>query len=264
MDGLVFQLYHAHPGSPYVFGLIEDDRDLEFPEPMPVVGISRSAKGYCMVSVLETITEEALGLLVGEFGEGGLLWAECNGRHFEWIEGDMLDEILFRVKGLYGLDDKVTFRNVTVASENRPHPLHLGTASQIGAIQTEGIPFLLKILLRSNCTGLPAMYVRDLLLNPPAYAIASIIQDICKLMSNVSCTIPEFTCITPSKRGREIVTGGGEGDGEQNEERRGVEWSRPPPSDGSSSGNRRWWFCEQKASTAVGVLREDPGGNNGV
>ncbi|KAJ9541709.1 hypothetical protein OSB04_028215 [Centaurea solstitialis] len=223
---------HAHPGSPYVFGLIEDDRDLEFPEPMPVVGVSRSAKGYCMVSVLETmktfssedsLTEEALVTKLRtchyhhlflhkslknnssgtsnwrEFGEGGLLWAECSGRHFEWLEGDMLNEILFRVKELYGLDDKVTFRNVTVASENRPRPLHLGTASQIGAIQTEGIPFLLKILLPANCTGLPAMYVRDILLNPPAYAIATTIQEICKLMSNVSCTIPEFTCIPPSK-----------------------------------------------------------------
>ncbi|XP_024961646.1 DNA mismatch repair protein MSH1, mitochondrial-like isoform X2 [Cynara cardunculus var. scolymus] len=223
---------HAHPGSPYVFGLVEDDHDLEFPEPMPVVGVSRSAKGYCMVSVLETmktfssedsLTEEALVTKLRtchyhhlflhkslknnssgtsnwrEFGEGGLLWAECNGRNFEWLEGDMVNEILFRVKELYGLDKKVTFRNVTVASENRPRPLHLGTASQIGAIQTEGIPFLLKILLPSNCTGLPAMYVRDILLNPPAHAIATTIQDICKLMSNVSCTIPEFTCISPSK-----------------------------------------------------------------
>ncbi|KVI08019.1 DNA mismatch repair protein MutS-like, N-terminal [Cynara cardunculus var. scolymus] len=183
-------VWHAHPGSPYVFGLVEDDHDLEFPEPMPVVGVSRSAKGYCMVSVLETmktfssedsLTEEALVTKLRtchyhhlflhkslknnssgtsnwrEFGEGGLLWAECNGRNFEWLEGDMVNEILFRVKELYGLDKKVTFRNVTVASENRPRPLHLGTASQIGAIQTEGIPFLLKILLPSNCTGLPAM-----------------------------------------------------------------------------------------------------------
>lgn len=31
---------HAHPGSPYVFGLVEDNHDLEFPDPMPVVGKS--------------------------------------------------------------------------------------------------------------------------------------------------------------------------------------------------------------------------------
>lgn len=38
----------------------------------------------------------------------------------------------FQVKELYGLDDDITFRNVTVVSENRPRPLHLGTATQIG------------------------------------------------------------------------------------------------------------------------------------
>ena len=31
---------HAHPGSPYVFGLVGDDQDLDFPEPMPVVGMT--------------------------------------------------------------------------------------------------------------------------------------------------------------------------------------------------------------------------------
>ncbi|XP_024984574.1 DNA mismatch repair protein MSH1, mitochondrial-like isoform X2 [Cynara cardunculus var. scolymus] len=223
---------HAHPGSPYVFGLVEDDHDFEFPEPMPVIGVSRSASGYCIVSVLETmktyssedgLTEEAVVTKLrtchyhhlflhkslknnssgttrwAEFGEGGLLWGECNGRHFEWIEGNIINEMLFKVKELYGLDDEVTFRNVTIASEKKPHPLHLGTASQIGAIPTEGVPFLLKILVPSNCTGLPAIYIRDLLLNPPAYATASTIQAICKLMSNISCSIPEFTCISPSK-----------------------------------------------------------------
>ncbi|KAJ6890360.1 hypothetical protein NC651_023998 [Populus alba x Populus x berolinensis] len=35
---------HARPGSPYVFGLVGVDHDLEFPEPMPVVGISQSAR----------------------------------------------------------------------------------------------------------------------------------------------------------------------------------------------------------------------------
>ncbi|XP_065862953.1 DNA mismatch repair protein MSH1, mitochondrial isoform X2 [Euphorbia lathyris] len=223
---------HAHPGSPYVFGLVGVDHDLDFPEPMPVVGISRSAKGYCIVSVLETmktylsedgLTEEALvtklrtcryhHLFVhrslrcsttgtchwGEFGEGGLLWGECTARHFEWFEGNPVTELLFKVRELFGLDDAAVFRNVNVPSENRPRSLHLGTATQIGAIPTEGIPCLLKVLLPSTCTGLPVLYVRDLLLNPPAYEIASTIQATCKYMSNIKCSIPDFTCLSSAK-----------------------------------------------------------------
>ncbi|XVF66386.1 hypothetical protein PTKIN_Ptkin10aG0031700 [Pterospermum kingtungense] len=223
---------HAHPGSPYVFGLVGIDHDLDFPEPMPVIGISRSARGYCITLVLETmktyssedgLTEEALVTKLrtcqyhhlflhsslkgnasgtcrwGEFGAGGLLWGECTARHFEWFEGNPVSELLYKVKELYGLDEEVTFRNVTVPSENRPRSLNLGTATQIGAIPTEGIPCLLKVLLPSNCTGLPALYIRDLLLNPPAYEIASTIQATCKLMSSIKCSIPEFTCVSPAK-----------------------------------------------------------------
>ncbi|XP_058210068.1 DNA mismatch repair protein MSH1, mitochondrial isoform X2 [Rhododendron vialii] len=223
---------HAHPGSPYVFGLVGADHDLDFPEPMPVIGISRSAKGYCIISVLETmktystddgLTEEALVTKLrtgsyhhlflhtslrhnssgtcrwGEFGEGGLLWGECRARHYEWLDGNPMNELLSKVKELYGLDDEVTFRNITVTSENRPRPIHLGTATQIGAIPTEGIPSLLKVLLPPNCTGLPVLYIRDLLLNPPAYAIASTIQEVCRLMGNVRCSIPEFTCVSSAK-----------------------------------------------------------------
>ncbi|CAH8257202.1 unnamed protein product [Arabidopsis lyrata] len=166
---------HAHPGSPYVYGLVGVDHDLDFPEPMPVVGISQSARGYCMISIFETmkayslddgLTEEALVTKLrtrrchhlflhaslrhnasgtcrwGEFGEGGLLWGECSGRNFEWFEGDTLSELLSRVKDVYGLDDEVSFRNVNVPSKNRPRPLHLGTATQIGSLPTEGIPCL--------------------------------------------------------------------------------------------------------------------------
>ncbi|KAI8560748.1 hypothetical protein RHMOL_Rhmol04G0280500 [Rhododendron molle] len=128
---------HAHPGSPYVFGLVGADHDLDFPEPMPVVGMNK----------LHSSTSNAFS----EFSD--------------------------MVKELYGLNDEVTFRNITVTSENRPRPIHLGTATQIGAIPTEGIPSLLKVLLPPNCTGLPVLYIRDLLLNPPAYAIASTIQE---------------------------------------------------------------------------------------
>ncbi|XP_077227245.1 MUTL protein homolog 1 [Tasmannia lanceolata] len=223
---------HAHPGCPYVFGLVGLNDDIDFPEPMPVVGISHSAKGYCMISIFETmktyseedgLTEEAVVTKLrtsryhhlflhtslrhnssgtsrwGEFGEGGLLWGECSGKHFEWFDGITVTELLFKVRDLYGLDPEATFRNVTVSSEKRPRPLYLGTATQIGAIPTEGIPSLLKVSLPSNCVGLPVVYVRDLLLNPPSYAIASAIQATCKLMSSVTCSIPEFTCVPAAK-----------------------------------------------------------------
>ncbi|XP_024311971.1 DNA mismatch repair protein MSH1, mitochondrial isoform X2 [Brachypodium distachyon] len=223
---------HAHPGSPYVFGLAEVDHDLEFPDPMPVVGISRSAKGYCLISVLETmktysaeegLTEEAVVTKLricryhhlylhsslrnnssgtsrwGEFGEGGLLWGECSGKCFEWFDGSPIEELLCKVREIYGLDEKTNFRNVTVSLEGRPQPLYLGTATQIGVIQTEGIPSLLKMLLPPNYGGLPSMYIRDLLLNPPSFDVASAIQEACRLMGSITCSIPEFTCIPSAK-----------------------------------------------------------------
>ncbi|CAM8924424.1 unnamed protein product [Rhodiola kirilowii] len=170
---------HAHPGSPYVYGLIAADHDLEFPEPMPVVGISRSAKGYSIVRVFETMktySAEDGTTRWGEFGDGGLLWGECNARQFEWFEGNPLTVLFSKVKDLYGLEDEIMFRNVTVISESRPRPLHLSTATQIGVIPTEGIPCIMKVLLPSNCTGLPTL-----------------------LMSDVTCSIPEFTCVSSAK-----------------------------------------------------------------
>ncbi|XP_047163379.1 DNA mismatch repair protein MSH1, mitochondrial-like [Vigna umbellata] len=93
----------------------------------------------------------------GEFGEGGLLWGECSSRHFEWFDGNPLSDLLVKVKELYGLGDEVNFRNTTVSSAHRARPLTLGTSTQIGAIQTEGIPSLLKVLLPLSCNGLPVL-----------------------------------------------------------------------------------------------------------
>ncbi|XP_012575564.1 DNA mismatch repair protein MSH1, mitochondrial-like isoform X1 [Cicer arietinum] len=223
---------HAHPGNPYVYGLVGVDHDLDFPEPMSVVGISHSARGYCINMVLEImktyssedcLTEEAVVTKLrtcryhhlflhtslsrnsrgtssrGKFGEGGLLRGECRSRHFEWFDGNPISDLFVKVKELYGLDHDVMFRNVTVSSGNRAQPLTLGTFTQIGVIPTDGIPSLLEVLLLPHCTGLPVLYVRDLLLNPPSYEIASKIQATCKLLSSVTCSIPEFTCVSSAK-----------------------------------------------------------------
>lgn len=223
---------HAHPGSPYVYGLAGDDIDVEFPEPVPVIGISRSACGYCFISVLEAmqtysaedgLTEEAIVAKLraqpchsvflhsslrknlsgtskwGAFGEGGLLWGECYAKHCEWFDGDPISQLLSKVRELYGLDPEQSFRNVTVPSEKKPRPLYVGTACHLGVMPTEGIPSLLKVLLPADIVGLCAMYLRDLLLNPPPYQIASSIQAACRLMNNVTCAIPDFTCIPAPK-----------------------------------------------------------------
>ncbi|KAI3683075.1 hypothetical protein L1987_83575 [Smallanthus sonchifolius] len=42
-------------------------------------------------------------------------------------------------------------------------------------------------------------YIRYPLLKPPASATATTIEAICKLMSYMSCSLPEFTCVAPSK-----------------------------------------------------------------
>ncbi|GAY46607.1 hypothetical protein CUMW_098350 [Citrus unshiu] len=227
---------HAHPGSPYVFGLVGIDHDLDFPEPMPVIGmtilhvaISNSLSISFCKGLLHNINlgdyedilirgwfdrrcfgHEASDLSVSSsvspyLVETKYLSAFVDAKSCIQLVNIVqlrLQELLAgenMVKELYGLENEVTFRNVTVSYENRPRPLHLGTATQIGAIPTEGIPCLLKVLLPSNCSGLPILYVRDLLLNPPAYEIASTIQAICKLMSKVTCSIPEFTCVAPAK-----------------------------------------------------------------
>ncbi|CAN6485861.1 unnamed protein product [Victoria cruziana] len=199
---------------------------------MPVIGISRSAKGYCLVTVLETmktfsaeegLTEEAVVTKLrtvryhylflhsslrhnpsgttrwGEFGEGGLLWSECNGKQFEWFDGSPVPELLCKVRELYALDPEESFRNVTITLENRPRPLYFGAATQVGVLPTEGIPSLINVLFPSGCAGLPVAYIRDLLLNPPTYDIASAIQATCKHMCSVPCPIPDFTCTSAAK-----------------------------------------------------------------
>ncbi|KAF3457558.1 hypothetical protein FNV43_RR02216 [Rhamnella rubrinervis] len=195
---------HAHPGSPYVFGVVRVDHDLDFPEPMPVI-----ASGYCINLVLETmktyssedgLTEEALvtklctcwhhhlfvhislshsssvalpqALVVGEnlvkevyYGENVLLDV-LNGLKAILLVSKKItcSSFIFKVMELYGLDNEIAFRN------------HLACRELPGAIPAEGIPCLLMMLLPSNCAGLPVLYVRDLPLNPPAYEIASSIQ----------------------------------------------------------------------------------------
>ncbi|KAL3679877.1 hypothetical protein R1sor_022833 [Riccia sorocarpa] len=223
---------HAHPGSPYVYGLAEADLDVEFPDPVPVIAVARSALGYKLISIVEMmrticvedqLTEEAVVAKLraksyqrlflhkslkdnstdtvrwGEFGEGGMLWAECRGMHDEWYENDPESELLSRVRELYDLDANEEFRTIVTPPGERPRPLYVGTASQVGVLPTQGVPSLLKVLLPRDVNGLCTSYLRDLLLNPPPHAVAARIQQAVCLMSNITCSVPDFICVSAAK-----------------------------------------------------------------
>ncbi len=220
---------HAHPGSPYVYGLAAENIDLDFPDPIPVVGISHSNRGYCLVYVSETLhtffvedelTEEAVvakmrahhgrGVFMhcslhsdasgnGSWGKRGVLWNECQSKTQEWYEGDPVDMLLSKVRELYALDPHVQFREIVVPPGERPRPLYVGTASQIGILPTVGVPSLLEVCLPQEANHLCTSYMRDLLLHPPPYRVAESIQAACRQLAEVTSKVPDFTCVSAAK-----------------------------------------------------------------
>ncbi|CAM6107433.1 unnamed protein product [Calypogeia fissa] len=223
---------HAHPGSPYVYGLAEADFDVDFPDPVSIIGIARSASGYCLISVVELmrsitvedqLTEEAVVAKLrakpfqrlflhkslrdqstetvrwGEFGEGGLLWAECRSQNPEWYEADPVAELLSKVRDLYDMEGDAEFRRIVSPPGERPRPLNVGTASQVGILPTQGVPSLLRVLFPPDMNGLCIAYLRDLLLNPPPYRVAACIQQVLRHMIQINRPVPDFQCVSAAK-----------------------------------------------------------------
>eukprot|EP00850_Spirogloea_muscicola_P007613 SM000039S14443 [mRNA] locus=s39:108821:115808:- [translate_table: standard] len=225
---------HAHPGSPYVYGLAAADIDVHFPEPLPVVGLARSSRGYIVVSITELLrtysmeeglTEEGViaklrskgyqrlflhstmgNTLDGtakwtESGEGGLLWAECHGKPYDWYQGDPLLQLQDEVCRMFDLPLQEPFRLIAPPAGDRIRPLYVSTASQIGILTTPGVPSLIRSLLPADLDsrGLCEAYLRDLLLNPPPQPIALSIQAASKLMCQLLTPVPSFTCVSSAK-----------------------------------------------------------------
>lgn len=220
---------HAHPGSPYVYGLAAQNVDLEFPEAVSVVGISHNSKGYCLVfaseimrtyAVEEGLTEEAavallrakkchklythISVQVESTGNGswvnrGLLWSEFQKLPHEWYENDHVDELLVKVRDIYGLSDSAEFREILVPPGERPRPLYIGTASQIGIIPTTGVPSLLNVVLPDEANDLCVSFLKNLLLHPPPYRVAESIRGACAGLRELTCSVPDFTCVSAAK-----------------------------------------------------------------
>lgn len=225
---------HAHPGSPYVYGLAAQNVDLEFPDAVSVVGISHSEQGYCLIfaseimrtfAVEDGLTEEAAVALLraqkchrlythislqfestgnGSWGKRGLLWSECQKLQHEWYENDPVDDLLSKVRDIYGLGESAEFREILVPPGERPRPLYVGTASQIGVIPTTGVPSLLSVVLPKEANHLCVSYLKNLLLHPPPHRVAESIQGACAGLRDLTCSVPDFTCVSASKLKRLI------------------------------------------------------------
>ena len=220
---------HAHPGSPYIYGLAAQNVDLEFPDAVSVVGISHSEAGYCLIfaseimrtfAVEDGLTEEAAVALLraqnchklythislqfestgnGSWGKRGLLWSECQKLQHEWYEDDPVDDLLFKVRDIYGLGESAEFREILVPPGERPRPLYVGTASQIGIIPTTGVPSLLSVVLPEEANHLCVSYLKNLLLHPPPHRVAECIQGVCAGLNGLTTSVPDFTCISAAK-----------------------------------------------------------------
>eukprot|EP00271_Cylindrocystis_brebissonii_P021047 TRINITY_DN733_c0_g3_i5.p1 TRINITY_DN733_c0_g3~~TRINITY_DN733_c0_g3_i5.p1 ORF type:complete len:1701 (+),score=354.83 TRINITY_DN733_c0_g3_i5:2039-7141(+) len=127
---------HSLPGSPYVYGMVKDDGELDyFPlEEVAVLGLARSARGFTLTSVFpvarsyrieELLTEEGAlakirctkhshGFLHSsikedstgmtkwsQHGLGGRLFTECLTRKYQFYEGDQWLQLLDKVTDLY-------------------------------------------------------------------------------------------------------------------------------------------------------------------
>lgn len=225
---------HAHPGSPYVYGLAAQNVDLEFPDAVSVVGISHSGTGYCLIfaseimrtfAVEDGLTEEAAVALLraqrchklythislqfesagnGSWGRRGLLWSVCENLQHEWYEDDPVDDLLCKVREIYGLDESAEFREILVPPGERPRPLYIGTASQIGIIPQTGVPSLLNVVLPKEAHHLCVSYLKNLLLHPPPHRVSECIQGACAGLEGLSSSVPDFTCVSAAKLKRLI------------------------------------------------------------
>lgn len=135
----------------------------------------------------------------GSWVKRGLLWSEFQKLQHEWYENDHVDELLIKVREIYGLGESAEFREILVPPGERPRPLYVGTASQIGIISTAGVPSLLSVVLPKEANHLCVSYLKNLLLHPPPYRVAESIQGACAGLRDLTCSVPDFTCVSAVK-----------------------------------------------------------------
>lgn len=132
------------------------------------------------------------------WGKRGLHRKECQKLKHEWYEDNpALDEILSKVRGIYGLGSSDELRETLVPPGERPRPLYIGTP-------TSGDPSLLNVVQPKEANHLRVSYLKNLLLHPPPHRVAECIQGACAGFKGLTSSVPDFTCVSAAKLKRLI------------------------------------------------------------
>lgn len=204
------------PGtSTYLYDLRLRHEDIEFRVNKPVVGISHSdALGYSLcevhldemcVHVSDRVTEEALKLClhhagclepVYAVGFDGRAASPIRAQVESFVPGSgrlvhipgslspnqhFHDMILKQIE----IDLEIStegFRVMRRPYQNRPSPVYMSTALQIGLLPNANVPDLVSVLLPNASSSNNAHFLRRWLLSPPPHAVADHFRNLCEIL----------------------------------------------------------------------------------
>ena len=82
---------------------------------------------------------------------------------------------------------------------NRPKPLYVSTAYQIGLLNNENIPNLIPCLLTNKYNAYSARFLKQWILNPPTHEMANHMRSLCNQLSVSKLPLPRFNPISTGK-----------------------------------------------------------------
>ncbi|KAK9832926.1 hypothetical protein WJX74_001881 [Apatococcus lobatus] len=229
------------PAQPqYMHGLVDGAADVSLEDAAPLLGISASVGGYQVMevrldthtcTVMEGLTEDAVSARIHQGGMVPPLYIHKSAQsnkasqlseasfEAEWMHRvaavsrsqvglvrrysspDPLDGLLEMVRIENGLAANTAFQMVKSSTLNRPKPLFLSTAQQLGIHRTRGMVSLLDSLLSSEASMASRQWLKRLLLLPPPTHIAHSIAQACQLLTDLQDPLPWY----PLMSSRDIV-----------------------------------------------------------
>ncbi|KAK9867742.1 hypothetical protein WJX84_006840, partial [Apatococcus fuscideae] len=225
----------------YMHGLVDGGTETSLDDaPPPLIGISASVGGYQVMEVsldtrtctiMEGLTEDAVSARIHQGGMVPPLYIHKSAHsnqasqlseasfEAEWMHRvaavsraqvglirrysspDALNGLLEMIRIEQGLPAETEFKLVKSSAQDRPKPLFLSTAQQLGIHRTRGIPSLLDSLLSPEASLASRHWLKRLLLLPPPTAVAHSIARACQFLTDFQEPLPSY----PAMSSRNIV-----------------------------------------------------------